>query len=159
MNQILRAGKSNSAVLNDTETTLDKVYTMKTIIKLSACMVLISVSSMVFSADKTLSLQNLERERAAMVQDLLNPKLDVSERIQQLAKRQRQLTDMERMVMRDERLLKSTSRHVKQAFENYDSTFLVHAGAEKKRTASEQWLANIKLSNKSILQTRAGFRK
>lgn len=127
--------------------------------KLIIGLALTALSSIAFATDKTLSLQNLERERAAMVQDLLDLDLNISQRMQQLAKRQRQLTDMERMVMRDERLLKSTSRHVKQAFENYESTFLVHAGAEKERTASEQWLANINLSNQTILTTQAGFRK
>ena len=119
----------------------------------------VCVSNMASAADKTLSLKNLERERAAMIQDLLNPKLSLDQRLQQLAKRQRHLTDMERMVMRDERLMASKSRLVKQAFENYESTFLVHAGAEQKRSASEQWLANIKLSNKEVLNAKAGFRK
>lgn len=111
------------------------------------------------SDKNTLSLQNLERERAALVQDILNPELDVQTRINQLKKRQRHLTDMERMVMRDERLLHSNADFVKRAFDNYETTFLVHAGAEQKRSASEQWLASIKISNADIMNTQVGYRK
>lgn len=107
----------------------------------------------------TLSLQNLERERAALVQDLLSPALDLQQRQQKLTKRQRQLTDMERMVMRDERLLASNSALVKNAFKQYDLTFLVHAGAEKKRSASQQWLASVNVTNSAVLATKVGFRK
>jgi len=109
--------------------------------------------------DKALSLQNLERERAAFIQDMLHPSLTLQQRLQKIAKRQRQLSDMERMVMRDERLLASKSMLVKHAFDNYDTTFLVHAGAEQNRNASEQWLAKVNLSSASILNTQAGFRK
>lgn len=107
----------------------------------------------------TLSLQNLERERAALIQDILDPSLDVSQRLQKINKRQRQLTDMERMVMRDERLLNGQSRLVKKAFDTYDKTFLVHAGAENNRSAKQQWFATIKLSNDAVLNTRLAYRK
>jgi hypothetical protein len=107
----------------------------------------------------TLSLQNLERERAALIQDFLSLTLDIQQRQQQLVKRQRQLSDMERMVMRDERLLSSGSPFVKQAFSQYELTFLVHAGAENKQSASEHWLKSINVSNDAILNTKTGFRK
>ncbi|MFT6268383.1 MAG: hypothetical protein ACJAVV_001191 [Alphaproteobacteria bacterium] len=108
---------------------------------------------------KTLSLQNLERERAALIQDILSPALDIQQRQQQLIKRQRHLTDMERMVMRDERLLVSTSPLVKNAFKQYDLTFLVHAGAENKRSASEHWLSTMNVTSDAVLNTQVGYRK
>jgi hypothetical protein len=107
----------------------------------------------------TLSLQNLERERAALIQDILSPALDMQQRQQLLTKRQRHLTDMERMVMRDERLLASKSPLVKNAFKQYELTFLVHAGAEKKRSASEHWLSSMNVTNDAVLNTQVGFRK
>lgn len=107
----------------------------------------------------TLSLQNLERERAAFVDDLLNLKLDGLQRQQRIVKRQRSLSDMERMVMRDERLLRSDSALVENAFSQYESTFLVHAGAENNISAAQQWLLNIKLSNQAIMNTQSGYRK
>lgn len=118
-----------------------------------------SVQSATNSSTNDLSLQNLERERAALIQDLLSPSLDVEQRQLQLKKRQRQLTDMERMVMRDERLLSSSSDLVKNAFGEYELTFLVHAGAEQKLSASEHWLATMNISNDAILGARVGFRK
>lgn len=111
------------------------------------------------SSTNDLSLQNLERERAALIQDLLSPSLGIEQRQQQLKKRQRHLTDMERMVMRDERLLSSSSVLVKNAFDQYELTFLVHAGAEQKRSAGEQWLATMNISNDAILAAQVGFRK
>lgn len=111
------------------------------------------------STSNTLSLDNLERERAALVEDILNNKIDSETRAKQLAKRQRSLSDMERMVMRDERLLQSQSSRVSKAFAEYESTFLVHAGAEHKRSAAEQWLASVKLSNQAIMTTSVGYRK
>lgn len=107
----------------------------------------------------TLSLDNLERQRAALVSDMLNPAISVEQRSLIITKRMRALTDMERMVIRDTRLLQSNQAAVKRAFDNYESTFLVHAGAENKRNATEQWLTNINLSNKSVMNTVTGFRK
>lgn len=111
------------------------------------------------SSSNTLSLDNLERERASLVKDLLNTKIDMQERALLMSKRQRSLSDMERMVMRDERLLQSNSMRVKKAFDQYDNTFLVHAGAEHQRSASQQWFENINFSNKAIMQSKLGFRK
>ncbi|MFW8589968.1 hypothetical protein ACOI22_04115 [Glaciecola sp. 2405UD65-10] len=111
------------------------------------------------SSSNTLSLDNLERERASLVKDLLSTNITMQERAILLSKRQRSLSDMERMVMRDERLMQSNVTRVKQAFDEYDNTFLVHAGAEHQRSASQQWFNNIDLSNQSIMQSKLGFRK
>lgn len=110
------------------------------------------------ASDKVLSLSNLERERAALINDMLNPSLDFEERLVQMNKRQRQLTDMERMVIRDERLLSSKRHSVTQAFENYELTFLVHAGAEAQQSASSQWLEQVKFNSESVLNASAGYR-
>lgn len=108
--------------------------------------------------NEPLSLSNLERERAALVKDLLDPSLDFEARLASIDRRQRQLTDMERMVIRDERLLSSKSPMVKRAFDNYELTFLVHAGAENKQTATAQWLEQVNFSSESVLRARAGYR-
>ncbi len=119
----------------------------------------ISAANATSKSTHTLSLQNLERERAALIDDLLNPTLNMQERMQKLNKRQRHLTDIERMVMRDERLISQPSKWVKQAFDNYDSTFLVHAGAEQKLKAGQQWLSHIQLTNEAVSNTRMTYRK
>lgn len=148
----------------DATNTIDKRTTLFIKPTLMGILTILVMSSSVLHAatlpsTQTLSLQNLERERAALIQDILSPKLDVSQRQLQLNKRQRQLSDMERMVMRDERLMNSNSTLVKNAFSNYELTFLVHAGAEDKRTASEQWLSKMSITNEAVLNTQVGFRR
>lgn len=136
--------------------------------KMLASVFVLLMSSLVFSMHvlaennlsyADLSLQNLERERAALIQDLLSPNLDIEQRKKLLIKRQRQLSDMERMVIRDERLLSSRSTLVKNAFSQYELTFLVHAGAENKLTASEHWLSTMNITNAAILDAQVGYRK
>jgi hypothetical protein len=120
--------------------------------------VTMSQAQSVIANDAPLSLSNLERERAALIKDLLNPDLAFESRLQTIERRQRQLTDMERMVIRDERLLNNDSRHVARAFEEYDLTFLVHAGAESNKNAAAQWLHEVKFSSQDVLKARAGYR-
>jgi hypothetical protein len=119
----------------------------------------ISSQGLANTKPNTLSLQNLERERAALINDMLDMNLDMSQRLSKITKRQRQLTDMERMVMRDERLLNTQSTLVTNAFAQYEQTFLVHAGAEQNRSASQQWLANVNISNDAVLNSRMAYRK
>lgn len=129
------------------------------ILKLVSATLIVIASTHAFAVDQTLSLKNLERERAAFINDLLSPAILLHERVELLNKRQQHLTDMERMVMRDERLLNSDSTLVKRAFDEYETTFLVHAGAEKSLNAAQQWLDQVKFNNAAILNTRVGFRK
>ena len=109
-------------------------------------------------ATEQLSLKNLERERAALLADFLNPHLAPEIRANKIKMRERQLTDMERMVMRDDRLVQQQSALVKRAFDDYDLTFLVHAGAEQNKSASAQWLDALQLSDADLLNARAGYR-
>ncbi|MFC4699623.1 hypothetical protein ACFO4O_05570 [Glaciecola siphonariae] len=117
-----------------------------------------SASSPAFAKDNILSLSNLERERSALLTDMLDPSLAFDERLAKIQKRQRQLTDMERMVIRDERLLSSQNSQVKRAFNDYELTFLVHAGAEKNLSASSQWLEQVNFSSSTVLNASAGYR-
>jgi len=123
---------------------------------LSIC--LFVVCSQTIAADNLFTLKNLERERAALIADILDTQSSAEQRQNKLKLKQRQLVDMERMVLRDERLLASPSRLVKQAFDDYDLTFLVHAGAEKNRSATEQWLEQVNVTNLSIMTSKAGYR-
>jgi TolA-binding protein len=132
---------------------------MKNILVNTLTISMFAVSSFAAQAkDPLFSLKNLERERAALISDLLDVEADSQQRMAKIKLKQRQLSDMERMVLRDERLVQSNSRLAQKAFENYDLTFLVHAGAEKQKSATEQWLSQVRLTNKSILNSKAGFR-
>lgn len=131
---------------------------MKYFIMVLVSGLLMSGSVQVLAKDYILSLSNLERERAALINDMLNPSLDFEERLARVNKRQRQLTDMERMVIRDERLLSSKLFTVKKAFDTYELTFLVHAGAESQNTAASQWLEQVQFTSSSVMRASAGYR-
>mgnify|MGYP001168127796 CR=1 FL=1 len=77
------------------------------------------------------SLQNLERERAAMIETLLDSGIKNSERQRKIEISRSQLIDLERMVLRDQSLKGKNTRAIQMAFKNYDLTFLVHASIEK----------------------------
>ncbi|WP_412973147.1 hypothetical protein [Glaciecola sp. MF2-115] len=135
---------------------------MKTLIKLYLKMTFITLfifgTSTIVSANELFTLKNLERERANLISDFLNINIDSQKKHQRLLQRQRQLADMERMVLRDERLLMTQSSMVKNAFKEYDKTFLVHAGAENNVNAMTQWLTVVNVTNDSVLNAKAGYR-
>lgn len=130
----------------------------KGISKLGLCILLTMSTTSLAQANELFTLKNLERERASLLSDFLSPTLAPQKKQQRMGQRQRQLADMERMVLRDERLLSSQSAMVKNAFEEYDKTFLVHAGAEQEMTAMDQWLNTVNVTNDSVLNARAGYR-
>jgi hypothetical protein len=129
------------------------------LIRKTSVLVLLSVGLLpLATANELFTLKNLERERATLISDFLNTTLDGQKKQQRLQQRQRQLADMERMVLRDERLLNTKSPIVENAFKEYDTTFLVHAGAERQVSAMHQWLDSVNVSNDIILGARAGYR-
>ena len=76
------------------------------------------------------TLENMERERAILLDALLSPGLTVAEREGRITISKTRLIDLERMVLRDKSLMGRNTPTVRAAFENYDLTFLVHATAE-----------------------------
>ena len=68
----------------------------------------------------------------------------------------RRIVDLERMVLRDERLTNNDHPLVQKAFKNVDSTFLIHSGAERNSSAFEQWLKVSKFTSESIKSARVG---
>lgn len=127
-----------------------------TTITVSALLFLCSLQ--VVNANELFTLKNLERERATLISDFLSTKLDGQQKQQRLQQRQRQLADMERMVLRDERLLSTKSSMVENAFKEYEKTFLVHAGAEQQMSAMNQWLNSVNVTNEIVLSAKAGYR-
>lgn len=109
-------------------------------------------------ADNIHSVESLERERAALIAVMVDGQQDVNSRRRQIKGYFRRLTDIERMVLRDERLLGNNHATVKRAFGNYDLTFLVHASAQAKRDITDHWLAQNGLSAATVLSARAGRR-
>ena len=115
----------------------------------------LALSSGIASAD---SLENLERERAILVEIMLNPELSPAERQQRIEAEKRRLVDLERMVLRDDALKGKNTPVVRKAFSNYDLTFLVHASVEKKVSLMDNWLEQVGVSTQTLMAARKGMR-
>ncbi|HSR55396.1 MAG TPA: hypothetical protein VLN73_04105 [Alphaproteobacteria bacterium] len=104
------------------------------------------------------SLENLERERAMLMQALLSGDLSPKERQGKIALSRNRLIDLERMVMRDKKLVGHNTPAVRAAFENYDLTFLVHASIERDRALLDHWMHQVGVSTESLMNARVGRR-
>ncbi len=117
--------------------------------------VALALSSGMAMAD---SLENLERERAILIEAMLNPELSPADRQQRLESEKRRLVDLERMVLRDDALKGKNTPVVRKAFANYDLTFLVHASTEKKLSLMDNWLEQVGVSTQTLMSARKGMR-
>jgi hypothetical protein len=122
---------------------------------LTAAAALCAVSSSLALAD---SLDNLERERAILIEAMLDPGLSPEDRQARIEAEQRRLVDLERMVLRDDALKGRSTPTVRKAFANYDLTFLVHASLEKKVSVVDGWLEQVGVSTHSLMSARKGMR-
>ena len=104
------------------------------------------------------SLENLERERAMMMQALLSADLSAKDRQKKVALSRNRLIDLERMVMRGKKLVGRNTPAVRAAFESYDLTFLVHASIERDRALLDHWLAQVGVSTQSLMNAQVGRR-
>jgi hypothetical protein len=120
----------------------------------------IAASVVAFSSGLALadSLENLERERAQLIEAMLDPALAPADRQSRIDSEQRRLVDLERMVLRDEALKGKNTPVVRKAFANYDLTFLVHASLEKKVALMDNWLDQIGVSTHTLMAARKGMR-
>tara|TARA_A100001037_G_C15044095_1_gene586900 strand:- start:37 stop:435 length:399 start_codon:yes stop_codon:yes gene_type:complete len=124
-------------------------------ITLAVATIVLSFASANVSAG---SLQNLERERAAMIETLLDSGIKNSERQRKIEISRSQLIDLERMVLRDQSLKGKNTRAIQMAFKNYDLTFLVHASIEKGKSVSDHWIGEVGLTTASLMNARMGRR-
>lgn len=104
------------------------------------------------------TLENMERERAIMLNTLFSTEGSDDQRSEKLKISRERLIDMERMVIRDKTLVGKNTPAVRSAFENYDLTFLVHASLENNRTLMEHWLKEIGVSTETLMAARLGRR-
>ena len=116
------------------------------------------LSAVVFSAVVSLSamatagtLENLERERALTINTMLDPEVAIKDRQAKMAGAKVRLIDLERMVLRGKKLTGRNTPAVRQAFENYDLTFLVHGAAEKNISIMDAWLNQLGMTTQSVL--------
>jgi hypothetical protein len=104
------------------------------------------------------TLENMERERAIMIETMLSGDIDNHQRQGRMEITRTRLIDLERMVLRDKSLLGKNQPLVRAAFDNYDLTFVVHASVEKNRLIADHWLSEIGLSTQAIMNARSGRR-
>ena len=104
------------------------------------------------------TLENLERERALLIETILSPSLGAAERQGKVETAKRRLMDLERMVLRDDSLTGRATPHIRRAFASYDLTFLAHASAEANRAPVDVWLEQIGVSTDSLMAARRGRR-
>jgi hypothetical protein len=104
------------------------------------------------------TLENMERERAIMIETMLSGDIDNNQRQGRMEIARTRLVDLERMVLRDKSLIGKNQPLVRAAFDNYDLTFVVHASVEKNRSLADHWLSEIGLSTQAIMNARTGRR-
>lgn len=104
------------------------------------------------------TLENLERERAILIETMLSADLSPEERQKRIDLSKARMIDLERLVLRDKSLTGRNTPFISAAFENYDLTFLVHASVEKKRMVLDHWLAEIGISTQTLMNASSGRR-
>ena len=125
---------------------------------LAITVVILSITSAQAKPNPLFSLENLERERAAFLETLTAKKLTSHQREQQSNHMIKRLIDMERMVLRDDRVAMSHSVMAKNAFQHYELTFLVHASSETQKAPIAHWLHTLKITQSSIYNSTSGAR-
>ncbi len=104
------------------------------------------------------SLENMERERAILIDAFLDPGVSPAERGRRINTARNRLIDLERLVLRDDSLVGRNIPTVKRAFDNYDLTFLVHAAIEKDMAISDSWLEQVGLTTQALMAAAKGRR-
>lgn len=120
--------------------------------KISAALIIsmAAISSQAFAG----TVENLERERAIMVETMLANDMSAEERFSKLNLSKKRLIDLERIVLRDKSLVGRNTPAVKRAFANYDLTFVVHASVEKDRSITDHWLSHVGLDKQGLLSSQ-----
>lgn len=121
--------------------------------------VLLAIAGCTFvAAAQAGTLENLERERAIVLDTHLDQSLKPVERQAKTQISRNRLIDLERMVLRDKSLAGKNTPRVRKAFDNYDLTFLMHASTEANRGVLDHWLEQVGVSTHSLMNTRLGRR-
>ncbi len=130
----------------------------KTLGRPRAAVIAAAVAASVLTATPVLagSVENLERERAMILETLLHADLTPDERFAKATTSRRRLVDLERIVLRDDKLTGRNTPAIRKAFANYDLTFLVHAASEKQMLVLDNWFDAMGLTTQALLSTRVG---
>ena len=100
------------------------------------------------------SIDTLERERAKVLNLVLDKNISIGDRKKNLQKSKMRLLDIERMTINSKDINKNPNHQTIKAFENFDLTFLVHTSLEKGKSLSITWLEEIGLTTENLMNTR-----
>ncbi len=104
------------------------------------------------------TVENMERERAILIETLRAADLEANERAGKVEISRHRLVDLERMVLRDDSLTGRNTPTVRRAFANYDLTFMVHSASEQQVSVIDIWLGQLGLTTQSLMSTSRGRR-
>ena len=104
------------------------------------------------------TVENMERERAILIETLIDADLEASERAGRVEISRHRLVDLERMVLRDDSLKGRNTPTIRRAFANYDLTFLVHSASEQQVSVIDTWLSQLGLTTQTLMSTHQGRR-
>ena len=123
---------------------------MRSIQKIATALA-ISASALMAEHAQAGSIENLERERTILVENMLTPEMTAEERQAKMGIAKRRLIDLERIVLRDKSLVGRNTPAIKRAFASYDLTFMVHASLEKNRSLADHWLEQVGITQQDVL--------
>mgnify|MGYP001323783255 CR=1 FL=1 len=120
-------------------------------IQIIATALAIGASALMAEHAQAGSIENLERERTILVENMLTPEMTAEERQAKMGIAKRRLIDLERIALRDKSLVGRNTPAIKRAFASYDLTFMVHASVEKNRSLADHWLEQVGITQQDVL--------
>lgn len=100
------------------------------------------------------SIENMERERAIVISQILDPAMSSQTRWKRMGYSKRRMVDLERIALNDKSLQDSRKHSVMRAFREYELSFLVHAATESQRPITVHWLETMGLTTSDLMNAR-----
>ena len=100
------------------------------------------------------SIENMERERAIVISQILDPAMSSQTRWKRMGYSKRRTVDLERIALNDKSLQDSRKHSVMRAFREYELSFLVHAATESQRPITVHWLETMGLTTSDLMNAR-----
>ena len=100
------------------------------------------------------SIENMERERALVIGQILDPAMSSQMRWERMGYSKRRMADLERIALNDKTLQDSRKPSVLRAFREYELSFLVHAATESQRPITVHWLEAMGLTTSDLMNAR-----
>ncbi len=100
------------------------------------------------------SIENMERERALVIGQILDPAMSSQTRWERMGYSKRRMADLERIALNDKSLQDSRKPSVLRVFREYELSFLAHAATESQRPITVHWLETMGLTTSDLMNAR-----